>query len=473
MQEAVAHTHLKRLLRQQPGTRCWPHQLTLSRLTARSLRRRDHTLVTITGGSDPSWLLGLLVPMTLCGQDTGLVASNRLRGRLLRVECAQLAKAGIPLAIWEGPGPPPRGSCWILNHKEWLAASENGTLADRQIVIPEGEHLAHALREAMTIALSAPDWEWLCRAHPGAGRELLGLHERLTRRVFSTCGSGEQDRIALESEDQEQLRRRLRELSGLPEPWGCWLGTHSDSWASWAIVDRPMLQWQWLHQPLEPLQACAGVFDRRGVIIADSSGMQDPAGLSRSSPSPPMPVRASTYRGGFRPTVRVHLSDPPLQDPLPLYLPQGQPLPNGPAYSVHLVENCRRLILGRIGLTVIVLDDAGLKSRLLSELASDYGRRVVHEQTSPESNGVLCCRWSWWITHQQRLPVPEQLVVALLPIASLEEPLTAARVAACKRSGGDWFRTLLLPEAISTLLQGAAPLRGRDGTRLWRSSMEG
>ena len=24
-------------------------------------------------------------------------------------------------------------------------------------------------------------------------------------------------------------------------------------------------------------------------------------------------------------------------------------------------------------------------------------RRVVFEQTTPESNGVICCSWSWWL----------------------------------------------------------------------------
>ena len=37
----------------------------------------------------------------------------------------------------------------------------------------------------------------------------------------------------------------------------------------------------------------------------------------------------------------------------------------------------------------------------------------------------------------------------MLPIASLEEPLTAARVESLKRQGKDWFRTLLLPEALT------------------------
>ncbi|MFM7269604.1 MAG: helicase, partial [Cyanobium sp.] len=99
-------------------------------------------------------------------------------------------------------------------------------------------------------------------------------------------------------------------------------------------------------------------------------------------------------------------------------------------------------------------------------LAAEFGSRVSHACTAPEGNGVVCASWSWWLEHQSRLPQPAQLVVALLPIASLEDPLTAARVEALRRQGGDWFRELLLPEAINRLQRGITPLRKRGGGRL-------
>jgi ATP-dependent DNA helicase DinG len=63
------------------------------------------------------------------------------------------------------------------------------------------------------------------------------------------------------------------------------------------------------------------------------------------------------------------------------------------------------------------------------------------------------------------LPLPCQVLVGLLPIASLEDPLTAARVSALRQEGRDWFRELLLPEALNRLQRGLAGLR-RNGGRL-------
>ena len=134
-------------------------------------------------------------------------------------------------------------------------------------------------------------------------------------------------------------------------------------------------------------------------------------------------------------------------------------------FSHHLLDQARRLILGHAGLSVVLLNDEAMRQRLTSELAGEFGSRVIHEATGPEANGVICCRWDWWLHHQDQLPLPEQLIVALLPLASLESPLTAARVEALKRQGRDWFRELLLPEALSQLAPAVAPLR-RNGGRL-------
>ena len=82
--------------------------------------------------------------------------------------------------------------------------------------------------------------------------------------------------------------------------------------------------------------------------------------------------------------------------------------------------------------------------------------------TSPESNGVICCSWTWWLDHQEHLPLPRQLIAALLPIPSLGSPLISARVEAFKRDGRDWFRDFLLPEALRVMLQAVSPLRGHD-----------
>ena len=67
MLEARSHQQLKHLLLQNSSP--WPHHLTLSRLVARSLRRKDHTLIQLDPRSKDLWWLGLLVPLCLEAKD--------------------------------------------------------------------------------------------------------------------------------------------------------------------------------------------------------------------------------------------------------------------------------------------------------------------------------------------------------------------------------------------------------------------
>ena len=130
-----------------------------------------------------------------------------------------------------------------------------------------------------------------------------------------------------------------------------------------------------------------------------------------------------------------------------------------------MLEQSRRLVLGQAGLSVVLLNDDALRLDLASALAAEFGSRVVHQSTAPESNGVICASWSWWLGNQERLPLPAQVIVGLLPLASLEDPLTAAQVKLLREQGRDWFREQLLPDGLSQLQLGVSGLR-RSGGRL-------
>lgn len=451
MLEASAHHHLKALLRREGGQR-WPHHLTLSRLVGRSLRRGDHTVIRLTPGCDPSWWISLLVPLALSEASLALILSEPVRQRLLQVEWPRLREAGLSLPVWEGAEAPPGGRLWLLSHQDLLEAWRCGRLEGRQLVIPEAERLETHLRDALAVSLAPSDWDGLRRAHPAAETVLLDLHGQLGRRVLAHPGHGHGP-VGLTPEEEAPLRQLLPLLAPLPGRWQRWLEASGPGWSSWAVVDSALLQWTLHRQPLDPLHHLQGLLHDRGAVLIGELAAAGEDGNDR------------VIALGLRPQVSVALGDPPLADPLPLYAPKRQPLPNSPHFAEHLLEHCRRLVLGQSGLSIVLVDDPRLRRGLTSALAAEFGSRVQHESTAPESNGVICCRWDWWLEHQRRLPLPCQVVVGLLPIASLEDPLTAARVQALRRQGRDWFRELLLPEALNRLHRALAGLR-RAGGRL-------
>lgn len=450
MLEARSHQQLKHLL-QQEGHRRWPHHFTLSRLVARSLRRQDHTLIRLAPGSDPGWLISLLVPLALTEAPVALVCDDPLRQRLLQVEWPRLSAAGLAPPCWQGASAPPPGTLWLLSPDDLLQAWRAGLIGERQLVFPEAEKAEMQLRQAAAVVIEPGHWDGLRRCQPQAAASLLDLHERLSRRIVAQP-LGSERKVAIAAEDEMPLRDLLKLLGPLPDPWQRWLECSGASWTSWARVDPGLLQWELQRQPLSPLDELSDLLQGRGVILAGTL----PQGAGKGMVQHP---------GGraFQPVVTVSLSDPELADPLPLFAPRRQPLPNSPMFGQHLLEQSRRLVLGQSGLTVVLLDDPALQRGLASGLAAEFGSRVTLATTAPEGNGVIVCDWGWWLEHQQRLPLPCQIVVGLLPIASLEDPLTAARVQQLRQQGRDWFRELLLPEAMGRLERGVACLRQGNG----------
>ena len=449
MLEAQAHSHLKTLLRQDESN--WPHHLTLSRLVGRSLRRGDQTLLRLPPSPGERWWLGLLMPLCLQPSSAVLVLTEAQKRRLLQVERPRMQNQGFRLACWSGASPPPNGQLWLLDHAGLIRAHRDQQLQERPLLIPEIDQLSERLRLQMAIRIEARHWEELRQALPQADKALLQLYERLTRQLFREAARPDA-RIRLDGSAVQGLRDLLGVLGPLPSPWAELLASSSDQWANWAELDHQLLQWTWCLQPLEPLELLPGLLQDRPTLMLSETGE-----TSR--------LDQELRDANAAPAVTASLREAELEDPLPLFAPRRQPLPNTAVYAQHLLEQSRRLVLGQTGLTVVLLDDTALRRSLTAGLAAEFGVRVQEETTTPEFNGVISASWGWWLQHQEQLPEPEQLIIALLPIASLSDPLTAALVERLKRLGNDWFRSLLLPEALRLIPAALAPLR-RSGGRL-------
>jgi len=145
-----------------------------------------------------------------------------------------------------------------------------------------------------------------------------------------------------------------------------------------------------------------------------------------------------------------------------LYLPDRLPLPNTPNFQSALIEQSLLLVSlsSRIKeLIVLISDDVPLQGKVGSALAAEFGSRVKVETAKVSDDGILICSWSFWQQHQESLPIPRLVIIATLPIPSLENPLIANRVAYYKNRRKDWFRLYLLPTALKTLEQTVVPLR--------------
>ena len=149
-----------------------------------------------------------------------------------------------------------------------------------------------------------------------------------------------------------------------------------------------------------------------------------------------------------------------------LYIPDGLPMPNTPEFQARIMVQIHELLALSRGMgrpTVLVIDDLPLKAQIAALLAAEFGSRVQVETPSLGQDSILVTGWDYWLQVQHHIPAPPLLVIATLPIPSLEDPRVAGRVAYYKRRRQDWFRLYLLPQTLRMLQDAIAPAREQKG----------
>ena len=447
MLEVNSHKHLKKYF--QKNLVLWPHNLTLTRLISRSLSRKENTFIKLSSDSNNFWWPGLLIPICLCNKGVVLILSEKLRQQFFEVELAKLMSGHLVFDYVEGIGQIPSDKkIWVLSYQDLIFANENGLLKDRQLIFPESELMPNELRKAMSTKISPKDWDYLIHSHSRVKSQIIEVHERLSRKLFRQSASSHAV-IRIDNREISILKEIVKDDLPTAMPWRQFFNVVNNEWVTWAKLNNQKLCWDWHIQPLLPVQTLSDLFSENTLLM-----------LTNLDKSDSCLVDFNNKKLSFN--VNVNLGNIHAQAPIPLFVPRRQPLPNTSLFYRHALRQCQRLILGRIKITIILVDNLQIRLQLASDLAGEFGLRVVHETTNVESNTIICCRCDWWILNQHKLPVPDQLIFPIIPLPTLELPWIAARVETLKHQGRNWFREFLLPETLLVLLKSVAIIRGKD-----------
>ncbi|MCC0177009.1 ATP-dependent DNA helicase [Waterburya agarophytonicola K14] len=436
----------------------------MARLIARTLRL-DRPALMQTGSSVSKYCLSYLMPILLGDWSVIIVAPSATQQYLL-VEIAKLQE-------WLGSDKKVRsGNCWQQGDRLLLTTPQNW-LSDRlesqakfppniPTIIERADNLEEWTRNLLTIRLDASDWDNLIRASPDYQDLIADTSIKLTQSILTRPQNPYGNHTLLQSElglisylcqtlaDKQRLTGKFQEF------WHQISQKHTISWISrpptgykqsaivpeWFAIDvapgevRNYLQPIWKDQPVVIL---GGFLD----IESTAATYKQRLGLDRDILS----LKFTPHR------QNNHIQ---------LYLPDRLPLPNTPDFQSALIEQSLLLVSlsSKIKeLIVLISDDVPLQGKVGSALAAEFGSRVKVETAKVNDDGILICSWSFWQQHQENLPIPRLLIVATLPIPSLENPLIANRVAYYKNRRKDWFRLYLLPTALKTLEQTVVPLR--------------
>ena len=482
--EVEVHQQLRAFLKEQ-GEPYWLHHLTMARLVARALRLGRSALIQVgaPSGYHGRYRLSYLMPALIWHEPVILVVSEALQQRLLKVEIPRL-RQWIPThkAIrtgdrWIGDG---FQGVLLTSPQAWLSdrLHSRNRFPDNIVTLIDGvDDLETWVRHQLTYKIDAQAWEELMLAYPAHIDAIRDARVRLTRSAFQHPTNPYNCNL-LDAEDQQIVLDLLHQLTGtpsshpevplplsaqlmplsnlLPEAWREFgQRLTSENHIAWAEVSRRQGQVTMHCEPSDVSPFLQQIWHRQPVVLVGSALDLEPE------------ARIFRQRLGLDDTITCLKFSPDRQNEIiQLYLPDRLPLPNTPQFQGAMLQEIRTILTatGNLqGLTVILVGDVPLKAQVGSVLAGEFGSRVQVERTCLDDRGILVTGWEFWREHQTVLPSPQILIIATLPIPSLENPLVAGRVAYYKRNRQDWFRLYLLPEALSELQRAIAPIRETQG----------
>ncbi|NJP18487.1 MAG: ATP-dependent DNA helicase [Hydrococcus sp. CRU_1_1] len=466
--EAEVHSSLLSFLRQR-GKHNWPHHLTMARLISRALRLQRPALIQ-TGSPATQYSLSYLTPALLSEKPILLVAPEAIREHLLQVEIPQLQEwLQTSKEICTGDRILDDFTGLMLTSPQaWLSDRINNRRRfpqDILTLIDGADELETWTRECLTVAIEDWHWDELIQADPNNPDFVKNVKAKLSKEILSHPKNPYECYLLEEAElkSLEELLKDLAACAPLPPPFEqYWHRWQQERQMMWVAIDRDRGQFTLYVAPVEVAAILERVWKQQPVVLMGSFLDSD--------------KNAPVYRKqlGLGELLCLKFVPNRQNEYIQLYVPDRFPLPNTPEFQVALLKEVQTLVTecdflrerytGTIKKPIIVLvEDVPLKARVGATMAAQFGSRVRVETTNLAQDGILVCGWQFWCEERQQFPTPQLLIIATLPIPSLENPLVAGRVAYYKRQRQDWFRLYLLPTALREIQRAVMPLRESQG----------
>lgn len=474
MIEAEVHLSLHNFLRSQVGFPSWPHHLTMARLVARALRMGRSALIQVGSvcGHQGRYRTSFIASALIWHGSVIIVASETVQQRLLKVEIPRLKQwlpANKPIRMGDNWPSPDFQGLLLTSPAAWL----KGQLADNNAfpkhiptIIDGVDDLEDWVRTQLTQSIEPHDWDELMLAYPHEVELIREARVQLTHQLFQHPENPYH--CYLISQPEIEILQRLYldlDKNHLPDNWRnfcqklLYLEDSSLNFSSyvplfWSTIARRQGLFSLHYAPIELSKILEPIWQRQPVVLIGSS-------LEPETEAP-----LFRQRLGLEDVTCLKFASDSQGEAIQLYVPYKLPLPNTPEFQGALIHQVRTLVClsaTATGMTVILIGDVPLKSKVATILASEFGSRVQVEKTCLDENGILITGWEFWRENQGVLPSPRLLIIATLPLPSLENPLVAGRVAHYKRSHQDWFRLYLLPTAMNELQRAIAPVRENQG----------
>ena len=447
MLEIFSHQYLKIFLRDRNIN--WKHIYTFGRIISKCIENDSTYLINSEIFSTQDWLAPILISLFLKEEDSTFILSEKKIQFIKQCLINSIKKLGFNLIQ-------KNDQIIFINHKvrlitiqDLLNDSNSLELRNHRIVYSGIENIKQDLKNHFRISLVKKDWTKNFKEFESINQKFIKVYDSLKKKFFMRKVLGN-CYINLDEKEISFFSTFFHENSFFSDKFLSVNNALSQGWACWVKLNDKNLDWNLHLQPIDELSQIKEFFSNNKFVFLSA-------------------LRKDNF---FQMYLKKHSLDIDLvinfksnfeEKKILLYIPSKQLLPNNPLFTNSILDKCKKLILFRKGLTLVLSDDIDLKNKLATELASKYGKRVLLETIPSLNNEILCSSYDWWIMNSYLIQIPEQIIIPLLPIPNMSEPINAITVSHKKKLSQDWFRDFFLPQARIKLERSISPLRRNSG----------
>jgi ATP-dependent DNA helicase DinG len=320
---------------------------------------------------------------------------------------------------------------------------------NHRIVYSGIEDIKNDLKNHFRISISKEDWTKNCKEFELINQKFIKVYNSLKKKFFSRKVLGN-SYINLNEKEINFFSNFFHENSFFSDKFLRVNKALSQGWACWVKLNDINLDWTLYLQPIDELSQIKEFFSHNKFVLLSALRKDNFFQMYFKKHSLNIDL-VINFKSNFE------------EKKISLYIPSKQLLPNNPLFTNSILDKCKKLILFRRGLTLVLSDDIDLKTKIATELASKYGERVLLETIPSGKNQILCSSFDWWIMNSYLIQIPEQIIIPLFPIPNMSEPINAITVSHKKKLSQDWFRDFFLPQARIKLERSISPLRRNSG----------
>ena len=447
MLEIVSHQYLRRFMKSQRID--WDHIYSFGRIISKCIKTNETCLINSEIFSTNDWISAVLISLFLNEENSTFVLSKERIEFFKKTQIEQLKTLGFKYIFKNDQIIFPKHRVSLITIGNLLNNLKSLSFKNHRVIFSGIENIKQDLKNYFRISLCKDDWVCKVNQSESINQNLISTYIFLKKKFFLRKVLGN-NYLLLSKQEENFLAKFFYENSAFSYQFSRISEALSQGWACWVELDNTNLEWNLYLEPIDELSQIRKFITNNKFIFLSA--------LRRDNF-----FQKYLKKYSIKVDLEINFKSNFSEKNILLYVPPKQMLPNNPLFSNVILDKCKKLIIFRKGLTVVLSDDVDLKTSLATELASKYGKIVLLETIPSLNNEILCTSYNWWIQNSYSIQIPEQIIIPLLPIPNMSEPINLKTVNHIKKNSKDWFREFLLPEAIVTLERSISPLRKNAG----------